>query len=434
MLASLVMSSARRQHMRYVAERTGPRERLPQGSCRAHDQEGPTHGRTLPATVRPVLHGRGRTADGGIFKPDRPTPPARLRCKRMPCSASGQSRAERCESGRARRSATDVEYARLIDAGGGQQRVPSATAEQRPERDRSHVHALIAQILGAIPRLRQPAQLLLARAAIMDFGDRDRGRIAVPRLLYHAPQTGRGRLQHPDRLDIGIALPVIAAMRMGGIALHAMVEEPLAGQIMVDADDVWRTGIGRNGLQPVLQPVRGHAPPQRMTAPYAPEQQVPCRPAPDILERSLLAQLGSGEGAAEILRLNEPRGGIDPANGLHREPGSVDLVEERAPERALVADMRIPMAIKRRKARRGERLIDRRPLVDPGIALRNAGREISETPRETVIVEEMRVGGTAAVMDKPGNDVDAMCAQPVDPRIHALPEMLSGPIRRNAFP
>ena len=53
---------------------------------------------------------------------------------------------------------------------------------------------------------------------------------------------------------------------------------------------------------------------------------------------------------------------------------------------------------------------------------------------ETVIVEEMRVGGTAAVMDKPGNDVDAMCAQPVDPRIHALPEMLSGPIRRNAFP
>lgn len=92
------------------------------------------------------------------------------------------------------------------------------------------------------------------------------------------------------------------------------------------------------------------------------------------------------------------------------------------------------MAIKRRKARRGERLIDRRPLVDPGIALRNAGREISETPRETVIVEEMRVGGTAAVMDKPGNDVDAMCAQPVDPRIHALPEMLSGPIRRNAFP
>src|SRR4051812_20360639 len=85
------------------------------------------------------------------------------------------------EGGRPRRRRPDVEGPAIVDAVvAGEQRAPVDIAEQPPEGHRADIHAVLPESLRGAPGLGEPAQLLVARAAMMDFGDRDRNSVALP--------------------------------------------------------------------------------------------------------------------------------------------------------------------------------------------------------------------------------------------------------------
>src|SRR3546814_9041726 len=121
---------------------------------------------------------------------------------------------------------------------------------------------------------------------------------AGPCLAQGALQPRGRRLQHADGLHIGIELRVAAAMAMRGIAVEPVVEEAVARQIMVDADDVRRTGIVGDGAQPVLKAEARKALPQRMLARHHAAEQIPARPAAQIVEPRLFAKGCGGVAAA----------------------------------------------------------------------------------------------------------------------------------------
>ena len=175
---------------------------------------------------------------------------------------------------RARRLGARVERAGVVDAvAPGQQRAPVDSAEQRPEGDRADVGAL-ARAAGsaAFQTSCEPAQLLVAGAAVVDLGDRDRHAVALP------ASRRRGREPERRRQSVARAPPRRRHRRAGrsppgsaaGIAVDAVVEEPLAGQIMVDADDVGRAVAARQArrappadaavAQPAVQRVAGDRP------------------------------------------------------------------------------------------------------------------------------------------------------------------------------
>ena len=64
-----------------------------------------------------------------------------------------------------------------------EQRAPIPHAEHRPKGDCADVDAIGARCLRLGPDLMQPAHLLVAGAAVMDFGDRDRDAVALPRFV-----------------------------------------------------------------------------------------------------------------------------------------------------------------------------------------------------------------------------------------------------------
>ena len=74
-------------------------------------------------------------------------------------------------------------------------------------------------------------------------------------------------------------------------------------------------------------------------------------------------------------------------------------MHHRAAEGAIVAQIRIPHAIERREARRGERFVDRRPAPDPGEAPRDPLRIPGEALGKFRI-EQVRLERARAVMQE----------------------------------
>jgi hypothetical protein len=106
---------------------------------------------------------------------------------------------------------------------------------------------LLAELLGRVPNLHEPAELLVAVTAVMDFGDRDRELVSLPGLAKARREAGIV-LQplHPHRLGVDIGVAPVPADFMAGIEVRAVVEKALAGEIMVDAEDV-RPGLAACG-------------------------------------------------------------------------------------------------------------------------------------------------------------------------------------------
>jgi hypothetical protein len=122
------------------------------------------------------------------------------------------------DDGRARRSASSVEGAGVVEAVAlGQEEPPVDVPEHRPDRHRPKVHALLAKSGRALPGFGEPAQLLVPVAPVVDLGDRDGNAVAVPGLPKPRRQPGfRLEPLHPYRLgvDIGVA-PVSARLEPG---------------------------------------------------------------------------------------------------------------------------------------------------------------------------------------------------------------------------
>src|SRR5215213_7317077 len=127
------------------------------------------------------------------------------------------------------------------------------------------------------------------------------------------------------------------------------------------------------------------------------EKQIPRQPTPMVLELGLRRKLSCRVAETEILGLHKPGVRDDPANLAHRPSDSVHLREQRVPAGLLGSFMRKPQSVIAAEPRRGERLIDRIPVLDPGIALGNGARIFAEGGSE-IIREQIRVTRAAAVM------------------------------------
>ncbi len=133
--------------------------------------------------------------------------------------ASGKGFGGVGDRGRAGGSASGVEGAGVVIAVAlGQKESPVDIAEHRPDRHRPKVHALAAKQDRGLPGLGEPAQLLVAVAAVMDLGDGDRNSVAVPRF----PEPGRQAgflLQplHPNRLGVDIGVAAVSTRLQPGI-------------------------------------------------------------------------------------------------------------------------------------------------------------------------------------------------------------------------
>jgi hypothetical protein len=73
----------------------------------------------------------------------------------------------------------------------------------------------------------------------MDLGDGDRDAVALPRLAQPRSGTELGlQMVNPRRFDVDVEVPAVRSRLDARIAPDAVVEEPLAGEIMVESDDV----------------------------------------------------------------------------------------------------------------------------------------------------------------------------------------------------
>ena len=74
----------------------------------------------------------------------------------------------------------------------------------------------------------------------MDLGHRERNAIAAPGFTQWGKLKAAIRFKwlHAHRLGIHIDVAAIPARRVAGIEMDVMIEEVLAGQILVDADQV----------------------------------------------------------------------------------------------------------------------------------------------------------------------------------------------------
>jgi hypothetical protein len=210
------------------------------------------------------------------------------------------------------------------------------------------------------------------------------------------------------------------------IEAEPVVQETLAGQIMVDADDVGPALAAFESLH--LLPAdagAGQDVVPIMLRSDASAEQIEAEPAPLILMRRLVTERRGREGLAEILGLEELRVRNGRADRAHRLERALALVHQRPEERRIVALVRIPVAVKGREARGRERLVDRRPHLDPGIAVGDAGGVIGELLRE-IGIEQAGVARAGAMVEQPADDFDAALPQHRQPLVAHEKSSFSG--------
>ena len=409
------------------AMRAGPRQGLAERAGRTDDHQRTDrlpHERMHPCSAR---------YDRGVQQAHRSLPPAVARCYRVTGIASRQIGPKRRERRLAGLPAAQIVQSGLIVAAPGQQRIPAVTAEQRPGGHRGHFDALVAQRHGRVPRPRGPSHLLLARAAVVHLGQRERDAVAGPGFLQREPQAVGRRLEDAHRFHVRIGGRTVAADAAARIAIEPIIEKAVAGQIMVHAHDIGRARIIGDRAQPIGETEARQPVPQGMVHRKPAEQQVPPGPAPLVVERRLVLQ-GSGRVAsAEVIGLDQTGVGAHPADGAHRGAHAVDLVEQRKPERMLVTAMRMPMAVQRGEARGRQRLVDRRPVGDPIVALRDLRREPGQLFGEAGI-EQIGIARPAAMMEQSGDRPDPERAQPRQTRVAPCPVARSEAVGRDTLP
>src|SRR3954470_23194995 len=330
----------------------------------------------------------------------------------------------------------NIEGARLVvSARFLYQAVPVEGAEQRPDGESADVGSFGPRALGCAPHRRQPAQLIVARRVDVRLGDGKRQPVALPCLVQeHFESAGRMH-ETACGLDIGKALGALPAAVVLGIVMLVLVEVALAGDVVIDADDVRRTRIvGEPEKLGFARPAFTREPvPQGMALRHTPAQQVPAEPAPVVEEFSMGGKPGRAVGLAQIVGLDELRLRVhapDLAHGEHRGPA---LVEERLLECGRLAQMGIPNAVQGAEAGGRERLVDRGVPLEPGIAARHRAGVAGEAGRKGV-ADQTCFPRSAAVVHEAGNRRDAELAQTVEALVAPGPVRSLERLGGSAFP
>src|SRR5688500_15396619 len=116
----------------------------------------------------------------------------------------------------------------------------------------------------------------------MSFGDGQGQAVALPSLFQ-----ARLRSELPARerdshcLDVGIAMPAVAAGRPRRVTAAALVEIAIAGEVVIDADDVRHTGaLAEQGQLVLADPSIDQPAVEQVIGGDAPTEQVEAEPAP----------------------------------------------------------------------------------------------------------------------------------------------------------
>src|SRR5215210_4347067 len=100
----------------------------------------------------------------------------------------------------------------------------------------------------------------------------------------------------------------VASVRPGGIPLQPFVEQPVARQIIVEADDIrWTTIDPEPGELLLSRPAREQIGPERMTSFNPPGQEVESQDPPVILKLRLVREERGAESAPVVVGLNQLR-------------------------------------------------------------------------------------------------------------------------------
>ncbi len=294
---------------------------------------------------------------------------------------------------------------------GGHQAVPVERTQQRPDRDRADVGALLARLEGGVPDFDEPAQLVFAVGVDVRFGDRDRDAVTFPGFHQQRGDAGRGRGQRARRLDVGVRhAPVHVAVALG-IAFGAMVEPALAGDVIVHADHVGRARVVAEPAQLVGRGARvEQVVPQLVAGIDHAAQQVPGEPAALVEVVRDVLHLGRAVGLGQIVGLDQFCMWIDGADRAHRQHRRAALDQQGADERGFVAAMRVPDTGQAREARGGADFVDGRVVLDPRITGGHGAGVFCQLVGEGGI-DEARVTGAAAVVDQADDRVDPEIAQ-----------------------
>src|SRR3954469_3731071 len=109
----------------------------------------------------------------------------------------------------------------------------------------------------------------------MGLGDGHRAVIPLPDLFHQSGGTRRPIRKHTYRLDIGVGVAPVAAVSDSRIAVPPVVKEPLAGHVVVAADDVGWTGLLAQRVQLFSgQPQPPQMLPERMLLGHSSTQEV----------------------------------------------------------------------------------------------------------------------------------------------------------------
>ncbi len=295
-----------------------------------------------------------------------------------------------------------------------EQAAPVDGAECGPGGDGANINAVVPGVQRCRPGLVQPAKLLLARATHVHFGDSHRQAVARMRFAQSHPEAVDQCTMCTDGLDVGIGLASVAAVQVRWVQFQPIVQETLAGDVGVDADDVGRTGRLAQAHEFILPGAAAAQPgPQRMPLIDPAAQQVERQPAALVVEGGLVGHGGCRAREAEIVSLDEPGRRVDVADGAHRKHGRVHLVQQRAHEAGVVRRMRIPQAVQAGEAGRRQWLVDRRPAFHVWKALGDLAGIVGEQGGE-VRIDQAGVARAAAVVQQPDDGLKPVRVQAGD--------------------
>ena len=215
--------------------------------------------------------------DRGIEEPFRPFPPTGAAgCLPSRQFARRQAARQGRQLGRAGCRAADVEHPGLVvPILPGHQTVPVPRAEEGPDGDRADIDATLLEPVGFLPDLGEPPHLLVRRRSQMGLGDGHRPAIPLPDLFQQTGRTRRPIREHAHGLDVSVGVAPIAAVRLSRIATPSMVKKPLAGHVVIAADDVGGTRLLEQWVE--LFPSQPQPPqmlPERMLLAHAPTQEI----------------------------------------------------------------------------------------------------------------------------------------------------------------